>query len=1248
MRKIYAHILILFCLNAAHAQKDSITVRHSVRWTEKASSTMLPFEGDGYWKNGLPVNLINTPLPANVIPGSIEVAILDANWEEDQYFQSDDRISANPIISHALTVIQKRNNLEIELTPLRKKEDATERIKELNLKVSFQTSQKKSISSANYTDQSVLASGLWTKIAIPETGIYKIPYSTLQSWGFSQPSNVSVFGYGGQMVPRENNAPRPDDLPQVGVWHHNNAIYFYGQGPATWHWDADKSMFLHQIHIWSNRAYYFITDSHGSPKNIEPLETITQEVTQNVSQFDFRAYHENEKENLIKSGRKWFGESFQAGTPEHIFSFPSPDRDQSSPVRLFAAVAGRSATVNTFRFLVNDQNAPSLTLNVSSVNMGTYESYYAREKSGYASFLAAGNDLKIKVRYMDQNANSEGWLDFLTINSRNALKLSSNELHFRDSRSVGPDQIAQFTIANATEATVVWDVTNLTSPQHASVNYSNNALTFKARSHELREYVAFNPEGAFPVPGRVETLSNQNLHAIDQADYVIVAPKQFWSQAQDLASIHQTHNNLNSVIVSPEQIYNEFSWGHTDPTAIRSFMRMLYEKNGNSAQIPRYLLLFGHGSYDSRTDDPNRKSLIVTYQSENSTHFTSSYVTDDYFGFLDPSEGVDDRYDRLDIGIGRFPVRNVEQAEIAVEKVRSYLENQDTGAWRKLITFLADDGDNNTHMKDADFLAERVENSHPFNIRKIYLDSYTKTRSTAGDRSPDAEDLVERTINEGTLLFNYVGHGSTNSLTAEQVITAASISNWTNKRKLPLFVTATCEFSRYDHPTEVSAGELLFLNSTGGGIALLTTTRVVYSSLNFDINKSFFNRVFEKNEQGERSALGNIIMNTKNHAGSSVNKLNFSLLGDPALKLIYPRAGVKTTAINHRPADQNPDTLRALSKPHIQGEIIDENGLKKNHFNGTVDVVVYDKQLEVTTLGHDSDELFKFKQYANILFKGTATVTNGAFELDFIVPYDIRYNYAPGKISYYARSELSGEAFGSSKDFIVGGFDMNAAEDEQGPEIDIYLNHPEFAEGDLTGSRPLLYASIFDESGINTSGNGIGHDITLIINDDTNNPIVLNEYFKAKPDDFRQGMVIFQMPQLEPGRYDISVKAWDTFNNSTTEFSHFVVGTGTELTIRDFKWYPNPVTGNSTGYLSFQTDDPAVALSIVAEAISSGGAMLGQQKIETVAEGNFVQPIPLSLQSLGIGSSGIYFIRFQIKANNGKEAQMVQKIMVRP
>jgi len=1051
------------------------------------------------------------------------------------------------------------------------------------------------------------------------------------------------------MVPKLNSTQRPDDIPQVGIWHHNNAIYFYGNGPVSWEWDENKSMFIHQLHYWSTQAYYFITDGSTTLKNIATKENINESATQTITHYNYRDYHETESYNLIASGRKWFGETFQAENSKHTFSFPSPNRDQSFPIYIAASVAGRSANTNSFTFTINNESSPSLTLSVSSLSLSNNDSYYAKEKSGFSNTTVNGNDIEIEVNYTDQAINAKGWLDYITINSRNFLQLADNELLFRDTQTMGSDEVVKFEISNATSSTVVWDVTDITTPIKIPGSISGNTLSFNAYNNELKEYIAFNPSEEIPIPTFVETIENQNIHAIDKADYIIIAPEQFWSQAHELAELHQTYNNLNSVIVSPTQIYNEFSWGHTDPTAIRSFLRMLYEKSGsNSEYAPKYLLLFGHGSYDSKTNDEDKKSLIVTYQSENSIHYTNSYVTDDYFGFLDSNEGQDDRNDRMDIGIGRFPVRNVEEASIAVKKVRNYLENQDTGNWRRSITFLADDGDSEIHMRDADNLAEILENNYSFDIKKIYLDSYSKTSSTKGDRSPYAQDLVERTIQDGTLLFNYVGHGSTNSLTAEQVITASTLSKWTNLKRLPLFVTATCEFSRYDDPTKVSAGELLFLNENGGGIALLTTTRIVYASLNYQLNYSFINRVFEPDETGQRPSLGNIMMNTKNNSGSSVNKLNFSLLGDPALKMIYPEASVNTLAINHKSVELETDTIKALSKTHIKGEICDEQGNKINDFNGQVDVIVYDKAQEITTLGNGDNSPFTYNQYANILFKGIATATNGEFELEFIVPYDIRYSYSQGKISYYASSESSGDAMGSFKDFIVGGYNNDAQNDNQGPDIELYLNHEDFLSGDQTGSSPLLYASIFDSLGINTSGNGIGHDITLIINEDYNNPIILNEYFQAKPDDFREGMVIYQLPVLEPGNYELIVKAWDNFNNSSSKSISFVVDSSSELKIRNFSWFPNPVTNSSSGYFSFNIDDPGIALTIEAEAISSNGSITGKQIIETVANGNSINPQPLSIKNIGISSPGMYLIRFIVKGDNGKTTQILSKVLVKP
>ena len=479
---------------------------------------------------------------------------------------------------------------------------------------------------------------------------------------------------------------------------------------------------------------------------------------------------------------------------------------------------------------MNDAVAPSLVLMVPAVSLSGSDSFFAQEQSGTASFTSGGQNVNIRMRYTDQAPTSFGRLDYITLNARSHLQMHGAQLLFRDYESGKAGNISRFTLGNVLAETRVWDVTNILTPADMPSVHSNNRLEFVAESASYREYVAFNPSGQLPVPERVGVVANQDLHATQPVDYVIVAHRDFLSFANQLAAIHQQHNGLSTLVVLDEQIFNEFSWGHRDPTAIRSFMRMLYERAGDDrAKAPKYLLLFGNGSYDNRTENPATRSLIVTYQSENSIHRTNSYVTDDYFGFLDRNEGTDIRFDRLDIGIGRFPVRNVDDARVAVNKIRSYYENQDPGQWRKLVTFIADDGDFNIHQRDADFLAQKIENSHQeFDVRKIYLDNYRKTTVSTGKLSPDAHNYINRTVNEGTLIMNYVGHGNPRYLADEMLITNNSISNWTNMRRLPLFVTATCEFSRFDNPAEVSAGEQIFLTPNGGGIGLLTTTRVVF------------------------------------------------------------------------------------------------------------------------------------------------------------------------------------------------------------------------------------------------------------------------------------------------------------------------------------------------------------------------------------------------------------------------------------
>lgn len=1253
---LFSLILILIGSQSLVAQYgNSISNHIQLSFINRASEQMVPFIGEGEIRDGLPVYRFRVALPLTINQSLINLRFSDLSWIPDE----DLFITEYPVGPKApdyhLVSIRKELFLEIELIPYAIINGIASKLESFKYHIEFELQPSSKLKSSSLTEKyaanSVLATGKWVKISISESGIHKIPYASLSGWGFTNPANIRIFGYGGTMLPRENNKPRPDDLPEVAIWHYNNAVYFYGQGTVLWNWDNEKNMFIHQKHDYSDEAYYFVSDIAGTIKTVQLQIAETAESNHITQHFDDLRYHERELNNLLRSGRRWYGEGFsQLEGRTRDFEFPFPTRDVNLPIKISTRVACRDNQITQFDFKINNQLSPTLSLSTPAISFSDNVGFYAHEKEGTHTFTDANRDIKVNIALLNSANTVNGWLDFITINARSNLQIAGQQLQFRDKASHGDGKISHFKITNATAETIIWDITDRNNAGRVVTNLNGSSLEFKTSTTELKEFIAFNPSGQFPTPQRIGLVENQNLHATGNVEYVIVVPKEFMLQANQLAALHNQHSGLSTLVVNPETIYNEFSWGHKDPTAIRSFMKMLYDRSGeNASLLPKYLLLFGNGSYDNRTSDANSKSYILTYQSENSNHRTNSYVTDDYFGFLDDSEGSDDRYDRPDIGIGRFPVKSVTEAQTSVDKVKSYLESQSLGKWRKLVTFIGDDEDSNIHMRDANLLAGKVEANHPqFDVRKIFLDNYKKATTSTGKKFPDAEDLINRTIAEGTLIFNYVGHGSENVLAAEQVVNIKGIRNWNNIRNLPVFVTATCEFSRFDNPYLVSAGEETFLNPKGGAIALLSTTRVVYSSLNYTLNNAFFNYVFLHSTNGEKPALGDILRQTKVASGNSINKLNFTLLGDPALKLLYPENKINLVKINNRALNEEPDTLKALSKTSIEGEVVTPEGSLLNTFNGTAEITVYDKPMNVKTLGNDGATPFEFSQYSNILFKGKATVTNGRFTSEFIVPYDIRYNFASGRISLYAYSSDLGEAFGANNKIIVGGFDLTAADDNEGPAVELYLNHTSFKPGDKTGSSPLLYARISDISGINTSGNGIGHDITLIIDGNKEQPIILNSYFQAKTDTYQEGLIIFQLPNLSKGRHEISLKVWDTYNNSTVASTHFVVGDQKELKIRNFISYPNPAFLGGNLWYSFEMDEPNSTLAITVEAINSAGSLTGKSEIQIVASGNYIDPIPLSLPAVGVKSPEIYFLRFIVKTNTGKESHIVQKILVRP
>ena len=788
----------------------------------------------------------------------------------------------------------------------------------------------------------------------------------------------------------------------------------------------------------------------------------------------------------------------------------------------------------------------------------------------------------------------------------------------------------------------VWDVTEPTNPRKLVTSITTNDLSFNDSLNVLHEYIAFN-SSAYLTPALKGSVANQNIHSTSSnTEFIIVCHPDFLSAANRLADFHLEKDKIISVVVTPQQIYNEFSSGMQDVSAIRDFVKYQYDKENSNL---KYLLLFGDGSYDPKNRIENNTNYIPTFQSANSTHPTESYVTDDYFGLLNDNEGLFNN-DLVDIGIGRFPVSTLSEANILVDKVAQYYKISSLGTWRNDVAFIADDGDSNdgnTHMWQADSLANYIaDNYEEINIQKIYLDNYYQESTAGGPRSPDTQNAINNKVDKGALLINYTGHGGPLGLTQERILEIDQIQKWDNLDNLPLFMTATCKFSYFDNPQEKSAGEYVLLNPQGGAIALLSTTRLVYSAPNYNLNTRFIQTIFEK-ENGEFPRLGDVFKKTKVLSGTSSNNRNFTLLGDPALRLAYPKFEVNTTAIN--------DTLKALGEVTIEGQI-EDNGMLLSDFNGTIFPTVYDKEIIKTTLGQESCTPMPYRDQNNILYKGAATVTDGKFSFSFIVPKDIAYNYGAGKISYYALNDNEQnplDANGTEENFVIGGTADDIMYDYDEAELSLFMNDTLFVNGGITDANPILLAHIFDLSGINTVGNGIGHDITAVLDGNTANPYVLNDFYEANKDDYTRGIIRFPLYNLAKGEHSISLKVWDVFNNSSEKTINFVVTDANDLAIADFTTYPNPFSVSTDIY--FQHNKANQEIDYILEIYSITGILVKRvEQTSYNSEGYRIGPIRWDGKDNYGGkiSAGMYIANLGVTTEEGDFSSKSIRIILLP
>ncbi len=1121
----------------------------------------------------------------------------------------------------------------------------------------------------SYAANSVLANGNWYKIAVTDNGVYKLTYTDLQNLGMNAATlnaqDIRIYGNGGGILPEANSGFRYDDLVENPIYVSssgstfgtNDYILFYGQSPTTWNYNTTDNRFHHQTNYYSNTTCYFITDgaqfSPAPGKRIALQNSVTATANKMVTKFNDYLFHERDSVNLMMSGKTWYGEYFDIQT-SYSFPFSFPNIDPSTPVYIKTDIAGRYTSLN--QYSVSENGIPLYTTSISGVPPSEYlQAGYSVE--GTATFPASSS---ISISVSKTTANAVGWLNYIELNATRMLTFTGAQIQFRNISCVGPGNISRYAISNISSNCIIWDVTNPVNVKQQQYSVNGDSAIFKLPTDSLRQFIAFDGS-SFLSPILLGKIATQNLHALGPANFIIITYPGFVSEANTIAAIHSAKDNLSSVIVTPDQIYNEFSSGNQDISAIRDFVKMFYDKYTAPGQAPEYLLLFGAASYDYKNRLPNNTNYVPTYEYTDGTNLdeTISYCSDDFFGFLDSTEGPTGL---LDIGIGRFPVSLAGDANIMVNKVNQYLQlnipninpnsctnfsSTVSGDWRNTVC-LVTGADEEGFFSDAEGFANLLDSTYKnYNIDKIYSNAYEVETGAGGQRFPEVEDAINRQVEKGAMIVNYIGHGGQLGWALERILQIPDIQSWTNILNMPLFLTATCQFSVYDNPAQLAAGEMVLLSPNGGGIALLTSSRVTDEFTNRSLCSNFYYYAFEKTG-GNYPTFGELNMQAKNAGSGAEPYMNYVLLGDPALKLSYPVNNIITTSINGHPANTSCDTLKAYEKVTVSGMLKDPSGVSLTGFNGIIYPTVYDKPKLNTTLANDPGgyvDNFYFRN--SILYKGKASVTNGNFSFTFIVPKDIAYNYGLGKISYYAsNSTTNASGYYENNNFIIGGTKTNITKDNQGPTVKMYLNDSTFAYGGLTNQNPILIATIFDSIGVNTVGNGIGHNLEAILDNNTQNPIVLNDYYEANLNSYQRGKIMYPFNNLSNGSHTLLLKVWDSYDNLTEVSTEFVVSQSNQLALNHVLNYPDPFTTH-TSFL-FEHNQPCCTLEVGIQIYTITGKLLKTINRTVQVIGYRAEPIDWDgRDEFGdpIGR-GVYIYKLKVKNEEGSTAEKTEKLVI--
>ncbi|MBS1534118.1 MAG: type IX secretion system sortase PorU [Bacteroidetes bacterium] len=1155
------------------------------------------------------------------------------------------------------------------LNPIIKDGSGFKRLKSLSYSLKPSTLQRRLSSNPEFTQisNSVLSSGNWFRFYVTKSGVYKLSKDFLRSLGVSvdglDPRKIKIYGNGGRMLPLRNDVYYPADFAENaievvgendGVFNDSDYVLFYAEGVDQWNQESQTTN-----NLYDSKSYYYVNVEGNDGKRITDMSQPSAAANVSISQFDGYSYHENDLVNITRLGRRWFGEQFDF-TEEQSFDFNIPNIVTSAPVNMYIYAAAISSTTTSMSVKANNES-------VGALNFSAIGGSSKADPATLSTNITSAENIRITLNYNNNGVpDSKGFLDYILLKSKRNLTGYNKQFAFQYDASASGNQIGEYQIANATNIIKVWDITDIYNVKQA-VNNNQSTFTFKANFGSLKKYIAVDANDYYtPSTDSRTRVANQNLKGTifndDQGqfkdiDYLIITPNFLKSQADKLAAFHRTDSQLNVKVVTLESIYQEFASGKQDVAAIRNFIKYVYFNASADDKRVKYVNLFGDASYDFKNRISISSNIVPIYHALNSFSVDpSSFASDDFFVFMDDNEGnLDQSYPskvgEIDIAVGRMIASSTTQAAELVNKVIEYKDLKSYGSWRNNIVVIADDADKSSDSSlqgRINNMADTIITQKPFlNYEKVLLDSYVQETSAGGSRYPKARKDVFEFFEKGALMVNYLGHGGEDGLSQERIWEKSDGQNLSNRYKYPLFVTITCEFSRFDNPFRPTAGEYVYWNPKGGAISMITTVREIYQSTGEDFNDTLAKYLFSYGSD-QYVSMAEALRLAKNDFDYRTDIVFY--LGDPALKLAIPTPRINLTKVNDVSISSSTaiDDFKSLAYVKLAGEITDENNQPLNQYNGELLVNIFDKTIVRTTLNNDGNNpAMNFNTLGETIFRGNASVTNGQFEFGFVVPRDISIPLGNGKISFYAKqNSLNFDKTGYNTNIKIGGINPNAASDNIAPKVKLYMNDESFVSGGITNQSPLFLAFLEDENGINTAS-GIGHDIVAILDGDETNPYKLNDYYETALDNYKSGKVKFPFRNLKTGLHTLLFKAWDVYNNLVTAEIQFVVVGDDSLTLSNVLNYPNPFTSYTEFW--FNHNKPLEPLEVQVQVLTVTGKIVWTKNQTITTDGTLARSITWDgRDDFGdrIGK-GVYIYKLTVKSllSNSK-AEKYEKLVI--